>query len=175
MHCVMAFSNRLSLSALKTFTRAACLALGVLAGAAGVSQSASAADVVFTVHKITALDAIDVTPADFYVRVVIGGKIHLTPVAKQNNDIEPNWQITQSANGRYVTFFLEVWDKDLQKDDQVDINPRTDRNKRPIEFRLDTRTCRLLDLGGSPRCGDRVTYSGNEKKKATIVFSVTKK
>ena len=115
------------------------------------------------------------TPADFYVRAVIGGNIHLTDKVSQKNEIEPNWQIRQKVKRGKVKIWLELWDKDLQKDDLIDINGRTDRSKRPLEFTIDTRSCRILGFKGKIRCGDRITRAGNEKKKAAITFSLTKK
>jgi hypothetical protein len=153
----------------------ACAVAALTVATVGVSPSASAEELILTVHKVTAIDQIDgVSPADFFARVVIDGNIHLTPVIKQRNDIEPNWQINQKVKGRQIKVFLELWDKDLTKDELIDINPRTDINKRPIDFTVDMRTCRIKGLKGSPKCGTEITYEGNEKKKAKIVFSVRK-
>ena len=152
---------------------ASLLACGM---AATVLPSAAAAEqLVITIHSVKALDQIDVTPADFYVRAVIGGQIHLTERISQQNEIQPNWTIRETVGPGVVKVRLELWDKDLRIDDLIDINGRKDTSKRALDFSVNMRTCRVIGFKGSPRCGTRITRSGDEKKKAEITFSVAKK
>jgi hypothetical protein len=66
---------------------------------------------------------------------------------------------------------VEIFDKDvLSKDDLIDIN-RVD-GKRDLDFRINTRTCRVLDFSQGLRCRERIRRSGTEKRKAEITFRV---
>ena len=140
--------------------------------AATAALPAQAHEIIVTIHSVKALDRVDVTGADFYARVTIDGEIHVTKHIRQTNEIEPNWQFRHKVTPGRRDISIEIWDKDVVADDMIDINGRTDKLKRHQDLGVNTRTCKVYGFRGPPRCGDRITRSGDEKKKAEITFSV---
>jgi hypothetical protein len=150
-------------------------AAALLVSGVAMSSAAQAHEVCVTVHSVVALDKIDVSPADFYARVEINGIVDVTKRIKQKNAITPNWVICQDVGKRKtVSMVLEIWDKDIAADDMIDINPITSPKRRQ-NFGVNTRTCRVSGFSSGPKCKTKITQSGNEKKKATVVFSVNVK
>ncbi len=148
-----------------------CFGLSALAVSAA-PNTAHAHEVVVTIHKVKAIDRIDTTPADFFARVTIDGTEQETKKIRQDNDISPNWEIKQAVSTRRPDIKIELWDKDLALDDLVDINGRKDMSKRHQDLSVDTKSCRVYGFRGRPRCGTKITRSGDEKKSAEITFSV---
>ncbi len=150
-------------------------AAALLAVNVAMPSAAQAHKVCVTVHSVKALDKVDVSPADFYARVEIDGIISLTERIRQRNAITPNWEICQDVGQRRkVALLLEIWDKDLVVDDMIDINPITSPKRRQ-NFGVNTRTCRVSGFASGPKCKTKITQAGNEKKKASVVFSVSVK
>ena len=146
----------------------------VVAGFA-LSPAAQAKTVCVTVHSVKALDRVDVSPADFYARVEIDGIVDITDRIRQKNQITPNWEVCQDVGKRRtIPLELEIWDKDIAIDDMIDINPITSPKRRQ-NFGVNTRTCRVSGFKSRPKCKAKITQSGNEKKRAEVVFSVSVK
>jgi hypothetical protein len=149
--------------------RTAALAVGLGIGLAG---AASAADIVVTIDKVAALDKIDPAgQADFFARVTIAGETFKTERIRRADVIEPNWVFRKKVPAGTHTVKVEIFDKDvLSKDDLIDIN-RVD-GKRDLDFRVNTRTCRVIDFSQGFRCRDRIRRAGTEKRKAEVTFRV---
>ena len=129
--------------------------------------------VTVTIKSVRAVDKADIFGrADFYARVTIGGETSSTPVARQRNNIRPNWKIsTRVPRGKHA-IKIQMFDKDPGKpDDPIDIN-RVD-NKRDLDFEINTANCRVLGFADSYSCGDTIVRAGGERKKAEIQFTVT--
>ncbi len=125
-----------------------------------------------TINRVTAVDKADIFgKADFYAKVTIAGDTQTTPVARQTNNIRPNWKIsTRVPRGKHA-IKIQMFDKDPGKpDDQIDIN-RVD-NKRDLDFEINTASCRVSGFADSYSCGDTIVRTGNERKKAEIHFTV---
>ena len=151
----------------------ALMCFGLSAFAVGAAPTAAHAhEVVVTIHEVKAIDKIDQTPADFFAKVMIDGNVESTKKVRQDNHIKPNWVVKQEVSTRRPDIKIELWDKDLALDDLVDINGRKDISKRHQDLSVDTKTCRVYGFRGSPKCGTKITRSGDEKKIAEITFSV---
>ena len=161
----------------KVFSRAqsAVLLAGFIASfAAAPAAFARDDEVTITVTQVTALDAADVWiagPDDFYARVTIDGQVFNTGIKRQQNKASPNWKISKVVRRGAHSVRMEIFDKDIGKpDDKIDINRVN--NKRDLDFTIDTRRCRVAGFADRYRCGDQIRRSGNENKKAEIVFIV---
>ncbi len=150
--------------------------LGVVSGLAVVASplvaQAPQRDVIVTVRSVKALDKLDVfSKADFFAQATIaGGAPIVSPVAKQAEQITPNWSLVKRvAPGRH-TIRLEIFDKDLTKNEPIDINRLP--NKRALDFTIDTRNCFVGGFSQAHRCGDVIVRGGAENKKAEVAFTV---
>jgi hypothetical protein len=150
------------------------LALGgmVMCEAPAAAQSHQ---IVVTVHEIKALDRADVASrGDFFAQITIAGDAKATPVVKTPTQapgsIRPDWKVTSSVKPGRNAVKIELFDKDLAKDDPIDIN-RLD-NRRILEFTVDTRSCRIDGFASAYRCKSRIVRAGKERKAAEITFSV---
>jgi hypothetical protein len=158
--------------------RASCAVLGLAAAftLTCLGAAPAAADQIrVTIQRVTALDKIDpVGQADFLARVTIAGEVFKTKRERRHDDLQPtNWVFTKTVSRGDHPVKVEIYDKDiLTPDDRVDIN-RVE-NKRDLDFNVNTRRqrCSLPDFAGQPRCGDTITRSGTEKKKARLSFKV---
>ena len=151
------------------------MALAVASGLAVVTTPLLAQgrtkEIVITVKSIKALDKLDAfSKADFFARVRIGGKTIESPISKQGEFVTPNWELKRTVPAGRHRVQLEIFDKDVTKVEPIDIN-RIDK-KRDLDFTVNTRTCQVLGFANSYRCGDTITRSGNERKKAEISFTV---
>ena len=156
--------------------RTVALAAALTFGAFGLAASAPALadEVMITILNLKALDKLDeFSKGDFYAKVTIDGTTQTTPVAKQELEIKPNWTITHKVKPGKIKVNLSVLDKDLTKDDPIDIN-RID-NKRDLDFVVDTKKCRVEGFASTYKCGTTITRSGKEKKEAELSFKVTVK
>lgn len=170
--CSIPKSNGWGLPMLSVRTAAvfALLSAGVAGGA--VAQSPREAEVVVTITKVRAIDKIDAfSRGDFFARVTIDGSVQAVPPVKQQGEIAPNWVFTQKVKRGRVPVRVEILDKDLTKDELIDINRVPD--KRVQEFTVNTRSCTIAGFAGSPRCGDSITRAGDQPKAAEITFKVT--
>ncbi len=129
-------------------------------------------EVQVTVHSLTALDRADAfSSEDFYARVTIGGQVFKSERLRQQDAVHPNWKFSAIVPNGRTDIKIEVFDKDLQVDDQIDINRVTP--KRDLDFVFNPRTCRLEGFSEGYRCGQDVRRAGTERKKAEMVFMVT--
>lgn len=158
--------------------RTLALAAAVTAGpfiagvvTAGDTDAAAMHEITITISKVKALDQIDIfSKGDFFARGTIDADVQTTPVAKQQSEIAPNWKISHRVAPGKHTLKLELFDKDLTKNDPIDVNPLN--NNRVLEATIDTRKCRITGYNRTYRCGNSITVSGNERKAAAITFSV---
>ncbi|MEQ1718525.1 MAG: hypothetical protein ABL907_21495 [Hyphomicrobium sp.] len=128
-------------------------------------------EVQVTIHRLTALDKADAfSSEDFYARVTIGGQVFKSERIRQTDQVIPNWKFSAVVPNGRTDVKIEVFDKDLQVDDQIDIN-RIDP-KRDLDFVVNTRSCRLEGFSQAYRCGEDVRRGGGERKKAEMVFMV---
>lgn len=131
-------------------------------------------EITVTITRVRALDLVDAfSKADFFPRVTIDGAVQSLPPVKQQADITPNWVIVKKVKPGRVAVKLEILDKDLTKEEAIDINKVA--GKRHQDFTVDTRSCRIEGFAGSPRCGATITRAGDERKKAEISFTVSVK
>lgn len=128
-------------------------------------------EVQVTIHRLVALDKADAfSSEDFYARVTIGGQVFKSERIRQSDAVIPNWRFAAVVPSGRTDVKIEVFDKDLQVDDQIDIN-RVDP-KRDLDFVINTRSCRLEGFSEAYRCGEDVRRAGGERKKAEMVFMV---
>ena len=161
--------------------KALCLAVAALASwatGATVASAQGAHQITVTIHDIKALDKFDTfSRGDIFARVTIAGEIQATQVWKQavkpGDIMRPNWTITRSVKPGTHAIQLEILDKDITKDEVIDVNRLP--NKRVQDFTVNTRNCAVGGFAGSPRCGNRITRAGSESKSAEVVFSVAVK
>lgn len=150
----------------------ALLAAGTLVSAASAGVAA-ADDITVTVTSVKGLDKVDeLSGGDYFARITIDGEAKTTDVEKKAV-FKPNWSVTKSVSSGEHDVKLELIDKDISEDDPVDIN-RLD-NKRSLEFKVNTKTCRIEGFSSTQKCGSTITRTGKEKKKAEISFKVTVK
>ena len=138
---------------------------------AAVAQGNGEHEIIVTVKRIRALDKIDVfSKADFFARVTIAGKVVDSPVAKQGDDIAPNWMISHRVKPGVHDVRLEIFDKDVKSADLIDVNRINGR--RHLDFSVNTKRCRISGFASGYRCGDAIQRAGDEKKKAEVTFTV---
>lgn len=136
-----------------------------------VVNTAREVEVQVTIHRLIALDRGDAWSSDdFYARVTIGGQVFKSERIRQTDQVIPNWRFSAIVPNGRTDVKIEVFDKDLIADDQIDIN-RVDP-KRDLDFVVDTRRCRLEGFSESYRCGQDVRRGGGERKKAEMIFMV---
>lgn len=128
-------------------------------------------EIIITVQRVRALDKLDLfSKADFFARVTIAGKAVDSPVAKQADDIRPNWVIKHSVPPGVHDVRLEIFDKDLKSAELIDVN-RVD-GRRHLEFTVNTRSCRIGGFASGYRCRQAIRRAGAERKKAEVTFTV---
>ena len=166
-----------SLSLRSVAIGAAVLCVPALVAQTAIAQSKDKTDeVTITVHRVKALDKIDVGggKADFFARATIGGTVVKSAISKQQNEIKPDWKLTATVPRGKTAVKLEIMDKDvLNPSDLIDINRVA--GKRDLDFTVDTRSCNVEGFSGGQSCGDRIVRAGTEKKKAEVSFRVTVK
>ncbi|MGE0025168.1 MAG: hypothetical protein AB7S70_16230 [Hyphomicrobium sp.] len=154
----------------RVFVRATT-ALAVGASMALAAGPAAAADIVITVTKFHALDRADeLSSGDFFARIKIKGKAAFSPTITGEQVFTPDWKLTLPASRGSNEVNLALIDKDLAVDDPIDIN-RVE-NKRDLDFTVNTKTCRISGFSESYKCGDTITRTGTQNKKAEISFTV---
>jgi hypothetical protein len=153
------------------------LSFVVLAAAALLAPASSAFarddEITVTIAQVRALDKADAFLSDdLYGRVTIAGETFKTPRIAQSNDIIPNWKISKVVQRGVHDVKVEIFDKDVfSPDDKIDINRLP--NKRDLDFTIDTRRCRIDGFANRYTCNQQIRRSGDERKKAEIVFYVT--
>jgi len=154
----------------RVFVRASA-ALAVGASMALAAGQAGAAEIVITVTKFHALDRADeLSSGDFFARMRIKGKAAFSPTITGEQVFTPNWKLTLPASKGVNEVNLALIDKDLAVDDPIDIN-RVE-NKRDLDFTVNTKTCRIVGFAESYKCGQTITRTGTQNKKAEISFTV---
>ena len=163
----LAFASRIG------FTVKAAAGLGALALiAATPTFSQGTQEVIVTITQVRAIDKIDAaSKPDFLARVTIAGQSTSTPAIKDQELIRPNWVVRQRVSPGIHNVKLEILDKDVTKNDSVDVN-RVD-GKRDLDFQIDTTNCAVLGFSQPYRCGSVIQRAGAEKKAAEVTFSVT--
>jgi len=138
----------------------------------GAGNSARDVELQVTVHQLIALDRADAfSKDDLFAVVTIGGQVVKSERIKQADAIHPNWKLSAVVPNGRTDVKLAVYDKDLTKDDPIDIN-RLD-GKRDLDFVVDTRRCRVEGFSQGYNCGNDIRRAGAERKKAEVVFMVT--
>ena len=131
-------------------------------------------EVTITLHQLIALDKADAfSSEDFYARVTIGGQTFKSDKVRQTDAIIPNWRFSAVVPNGRTDVKIEVFDKDLAQDDQIDINRINP--KRDLDFVVNTRNCRVEGFAQAYKCGTDIRRAGGERKKAEMVFMVTVK
>jgi len=151
---------------------AACslmVALG-LATSMGMA-SAGAQEISVRIIRVKALDKIDAnSAADFYAQVTIAGETFKSEPIQDNDDIEPGWVFTKKVAGGVHNVKIAIIDKDVTKDDAVDVNRVG--GKRDLDFRVHTGRCIITGFSEPYRCGATIFRSGYEKRRAEVSFVV---
>lgn len=128
-------------------------------------------EVQVTIHRLVALDKGDAfSSEDFYARVTIDGQVFKSQPIRQTDGVIPNWRFAAIVPPGRADVKIEVFDKDIAEDDQIDIN-RIDP-KRDLDFVVNSRTCRIEGMASGYRCRADVTRAGGERKRAEMTFSV---
>ncbi|HMN38026.1 MAG TPA: hypothetical protein PKD49_10030 [Hyphomicrobium sp.] len=128
-------------------------------------------EVQVTINRLVALDKGDAfSNEDFYARVTIGGQVFKSQPVRQTDGIIPNWRFAAIVPAGRTDVKIEVFDKDIAADDQIDIN-RIDP-KRDLDFVVNSRTCRIEGMASEYRCRTEVTRAGGERKRAEMTFTV---
>lgn len=159
---------------LKQIARAfAVLAAGALLPAVTATGAALADEIIVRVTSVKGLDKVDeLSGGDYFARVTIDGEAQSTPVVKETK-FKPDWKISKSVSSGEHKVKLELIDKDIAEDDPIDINRLN--NKRDLEFKVNTRTCKIEGFSSTQKCGTTITRTGTENKKAEISFKVSVK
>jgi len=147
----------------------AALVLGPGVGVA--STAASAEEITVRITRVKALDKIDAnSEADFYAQVTIAGETFKSDPVQDKDDIRPNWVFTKKVAAGVHDVKVVIMDKDVAKDDAVDINRVG--SKRDLDFRVNTERCMISGFTNPYRCGASIVRAGNETRRAEITFSV---
>ena len=109
------------------------------------AKVAMADEIDIVITHVKALDAFDdLSKGDTFARVTIGKDVQTTPVIEQEADIKPDWKVVHKVKPGKHDVKVEIFDKDVSVDDPIDINKVA--NRRPLEFTVDTRSCRIDGL-----------------------------
>ena len=164
------FGIRFGSSARRALAGVAGIAVAGM-GMTALGSEAVAAEIVITINKIKALDKADeLSEGDFFARMRINGKAAFSPVQTGKSEFSPGWKLTLPAKSGVNEVNLALIDKDVAVDDPIDINRVA--GKRDLDFTVNTSTCRIVGFAESYRCGQTITRSGGETKKATLSFTV---
>jgi hypothetical protein len=82
--------------------------------------------VTVTIKDIRALDKIDwVGNPNFYVKILINGVEHTSPIWRNQNYVKPNWSVTQDVpdESEFVNITIQLWDKNVGVSKICDISP----------------------------------------------------
>lgn len=138
------------------------------------NAEANTHEITITIKSVKAIDKADVfSKGDFYARVTIDGDIQNTDVISQATNIKPNWKISKKVASGERKVKVEILDKDAALDDPIDIN-KVD-NKRDLDFKVSTGSCRIEGFSSTYKCGSSITRAGKEKKAAEVTFTVNVK
>jgi hypothetical protein len=139
--------------------------------ATGLPAVAQADEIIVRISKVKALDKIDeASQADFYAQVIISGEQFAAEPIKDRNEIRPNWVFTKKVAPGQHDVKITLLDKDLTRDDPVDINRLA--NKRDLDFTVNTLNCTITGFAQPYKCRTAISRGGTEKKRAEITFSV---
>lgn len=131
-------------------------------------------EVTVTVTRFKALDKADeMSAGDFFARVTINGKAKDSAIISNKMEGTPKWQISTSVPPGVRDVKVQLIDNDVSVDDPIDINRVA--GKRDIDFKIDTRSCRIDGFSQAYKCGATISRAGTEAKKAEISFTVSVK
>ena len=137
-------------------------------------EAASEHEVTVVIKTVKATDKADVySKGDFYAQVTIDGDKQKSAFIRQDAEVSPNWTFRKMVKPGTVDVKVEVFDKDVSKDDLIDIN-RVDA-KRDLDFTVNTKKCRIEGFAQTYKCGRTITRGGKEDKRADVSFEVTVK
>lgn len=163
----MLISNAVTQGRVLKLLGSAFLGLGLIAQPAA-AQSES--EIVVSITRVKVLDKVDeMSGADLYAKVTIDGTTQETKIVKQES-FSPDWVVSKKVKAGEHKVTVELIDKDLSVDDPVDINRLP--NRRPIEFTVNTKTCKIEGFSSTYKCGNAIKRTGAETKKAEITFNV---
>jgi C2 domain len=150
-------------------------AIGSLVCATALSASAltaaNAAEIVVNISQVKALDKLDLySRGDLFAKVTIAGETFTTAIVRNRNEIKPDWVIRKQVASGTHDVKIEIFDKDVTKDEPIDINRLP--AKRDLDFKVNTRRCTISGFSTGYRCKDQIERSGDGAKKSLIMFSV---
>ncbi len=159
---------RLIAAALAAITLAATLVPASL-------EAASEHEITVAITKIKAVGRADTySKGDFYAKVTIDGVMQQTQFIRQDSEVTPDWKITKAVKpGSAIPVKIEILDKDVSKDDPIDINRLG--SKRDLDFTVNTKKCRVGGFANTYKCGRTISRTGDEDKNAELSFVVTVK
>ena len=134
--------------------------------------TAQADEITVRIKRVKAIDPGDaLSRPDYLARVTIAGETFVTkPILNQTDISPPDWVFRKSVSPGWHDVKVEILDKDLTKNDFVDIN-RVD-GKRDLDFKVNTRRCDISGFSGSVDCGSDIVRAGAERKSAEVTFTV---
>ena len=154
---------------------AALSALAVLPSSRTPAQAQAylGPEIVITITRVRALTKEDFfSQADFFAQLTIaGGPPINTAVVKNRDDAQPNWVVRQRVSPGTHAVKLAIFDKDLTRNELIDINAKTP-GKRDLDFRVDTRNCRVQGFTNGYQCREQIVRAGTGKKRAEVTFTV---
>ena len=96
--------------------------------------------VTVTIKEIRALDKIDlIGDPDFYVKVIINGVEHTSPVWHNQKYVESNWSVTQDVpdDKEFVNITIQLYDRNLGGNKLCDISPNYPGNSYKEDYEAD--------------------------------------
>ncbi|MCX6667255.1 MAG: C2 domain-containing protein [Euryarchaeota archaeon] len=109
--------------------------------------------VTVTIKEIRALGKIDlIGDPDFYVKLIIDGVEHTSPIWHNQKHVESNWSITQDVpdDKEFVNITIQLWDKNVGGSKLCDISP----NGPQVDHRGDYEANLMYSLKSAHWTGD---------------------
>lgn len=147
--------------------------LAMVAGIMLAQPSQARADeITVRIKRVKAVDPGDaLSRPDYLARITIAGESFVTkPILNQTDISPPDWVFRKTVRPGWHDVKVEILDKDLTKNDFVDIN-RVD-GKRDLDFKVNSRRCQISGFSGGVRCGSDIVRAGAERKSAEVTFTV---
>jgi hypothetical protein len=142
-----------------------------LATSAPMATTAVAHEVMVTVTSVRVIGRTDAGSApDFFARVTIDGETKASEHVRNRALVKPNWKFSKKVKPGVHKVKLEIFDKDVAKNDPIDINRWP--GKRDLDFEVDTRSCRVGGFARAYRCKATIRRAGTEGKRAEVAFRV---
>jgi hypothetical protein len=148
-----------------------CVALVSLS----LPATAQNAEVRVTIMRVKNIQGGDVlSKPDYFAKVTIAEETFTSQHIQDKDDISPNWIFTKSAPIGFtgqIPIVIAIFDKDVTKDDPVDVSPAPDR--RELRMNVNAIACTIAgDV--TARCGTAIVTAGNVsvKPRAELTFTV---